>query len=130
RTRFQSEQIGLEIPLMYQHNQARLKSSKIAETIAKNEYQFGKLNLEIEYKKAIDQYKKKLEIVQYYERTVNKNAKTIAEIAQLQFYNGEINYLDLVTLINQSTAIQNNYLDAIRDLNQSISTIYSITFKP
>ena len=67
--------------------------------------------------------------VNYYEKTWLAQAKLIIETANLQFVNGVINYLEWAMLVNQSTMIQNNYLDALTSLNESIIEINYLTSK-
>jgi len=64
----------------------------------------------------------------YLENTYHNNDKIIFETANKQFISGEINYLDWVMLTNQAISIQSNYLDAIKNLNETIIQInYLIT---
>jgi cobalt-zinc-cadmium resistance protein CzcA len=65
--------------------------------------------------------------VEYYETTALKNASVILQTAQQQFRNGDINYLEWVLLTNQAIAIQSEYSDAVKNLNQSIIEINSLT---
>ena len=55
-----------------------------------------------------------------FKETGLKNADLITKTANLQLANGEINYLDWVQLINQSTNVRSDYVDATKSLNQSI----------
>jgi cobalt-zinc-cadmium resistance protein CzcA len=65
--------------------------------------------------------------VEYYETTALKNATVILQTAQQQFKNGDINYLEWVLLTNQAISIQSEYSDAVKNLNQSIIEINSLT---
>jgi heavy metal efflux system protein len=56
--------------------------------------------------------------VQAYETTMLKNASTVLNAANLQFQNGEINYLEWVMLTNQAVSIQSGYIDAVQNLNR------------
>ena len=77
----------------------------------------------------IVQHKANLEIVTYFERLNNKNSKTITDVANKQFINGEINYLDYVILINQAIAVQNSYIEAVKTLNETIISINYLNSK-
>ncbi len=121
--RFHSAQIGLGIPLLGGSQKAKINASKVAENIAESEYQSQVLNLKNEYNKLLTQYNSNLEIVNYFETNSNKNSKIIIDVANKQFINGDINYLDFVMLINQSIAIQNSYIEAVKSLNESIISI-------
>ena len=71
------------------------------------------------------EYNKNLASVNYYEANANKNAETINKTANLQFYNGEINYLEWVMLTNNAIIIQSGYIDAVRNLNSSVIKLSS-----
>ncbi|HNP32925.1 MAG TPA: CusA/CzcA family heavy metal efflux RND transporter [Flavobacterium sp.] len=128
-TRFQSAQFGLGIPLFGGAQKAKIKASKIAETIAENEFQKGKLEIQQQFSNAKSQYEKSLERLEYYEKTALPNAKIISATANKQFYNGEINYLDWVMLIHQSIAIQSDYINAINQYNDAIIQLNYLTSK-
>ena len=127
--RFHSAQIGLGIPLFGGSQKAKINASKVAENIAESEYQTQVLNLKAEYNKLLAQYNSNLEIVNYFETNSNKNSKIITDVANKQFINGDINYLDFVMLVNQSIAIQNSYIEAIKSLNESVIAINYLNSK-
>ena len=127
--RFHSAQVGLGIPLFGGSQKAKINASKVAENIAESEYQTQVLNLKTEYNKLLTQYNSNLEIVNYFETNSNKNSKIITDVANKQFINGDINYLDFVMLVNQSIAIQNSYIEAVKSLNESIISINYLNSK-
>ena len=127
-TRFQSVQVGLGIPLFFGSHRAKINASKINQHISENDYVIERNNLQLGYKSVIGQYQTNLETVNYFEKTALKNAKLIFETANKQFLNGELNYLEWVMLTNQAIGIQSNYLDAVKNLNETIIQInYLIT---
>ena len=73
--------------------------------------------------------RKKNSSFKYYEKTALPNAEIIIKTANLQFSNGEINYLDWVVLINQSIAIKSNYIDTILAHNESVVQLNYLTSK-
>ena len=127
--RFHSAQVGLGIPLFGGSQKAKINASKVAENIAESEYQTQVLNLKNEYNKLLLQYNSNLEIVTYFETNSNKNSNIITDVANKQFINGDINYLDFVILVNQSVAIQNSYIEAVKLLNESIIAINYLNYK-
>jgi cobalt-zinc-cadmium resistance protein CzcA len=127
-TRFQSVQVGVGIPLFFGSHKAKINASKINQHISENDYVIERNNLQLGYKSVIGQYQTNLETVNYFEKTALKNAKLIFETANKQFLNGELNYLEWVMLTNQAIGIQSNYLDAVKNLNETIIQInYLIT---
>ncbi len=128
-TRFQAAQVGLGIPLFGGSQKAKIAASKIAETITENELQKEKMLLQKQYQTVFSQYQTNLEKLDYFEKTAMPNADTITKTANLQFLNGEINYLDWVMLINQSISIKSNYIDTILAFNESVIQLNYLTSK-
>ncbi len=127
--RFHSAQLGLGIPIFGGSLKAKINASKIAVNIAESEYQTQILNLKNQYDKLLVQYNANLEILNYLETNSNKNSKTITDVANKQFINGDINYLDFVILVNQSIAIQNAYIEAVKLLNESVISLNYLNYK-
>lgn len=121
--RFHSAQIGLGIPVFGSSQKTKVIASKIIEKRTNFEYQTQLSMLEIEHKKLISQYNTNLEIVNYFEKNTNNSSKTITEVAKKQFTNGDINYLNFVVLVNQSIAIENDYIESINSLNEIVISI-------
>ena len=126
---FTSIQVGVGIPIFAGAQKARISAYKVNESIADNNFQQQFQQIGKDYKNAFLQYQTNLNAVNYFENTGLKNANLIVSIANKQFINGDINYLDWVVLINQSISIQSNYLDAVKMLNESIISINYLTSK-
>lgn len=118
--RFNSVQVGMGIPLFTKAQKARINSAALSERMAESKYQQVKQQLTTEYQTAIAQYAKYLATVQYLEKTGLKNAQVITETANKQLSAGLINYLEWVQLINQATSVRNDYIEAVKNLNESI----------
>ena len=58
--------------------------------------------------------------MQYFESKPLKNAALITSTANQQIAGGDINYLEWVQLVNQATMVKNDYLEAVRNLNEAI----------
>lgn len=118
--RFSSVQFGIGIPIFMQAQKAKINSAKFNLQIAENNYNTVLQSVQSEYQVTLNQYHKYLKTVNYFKETGLKNADLITKTANLQLANGEINYLDWVQLINQSTNVRSDYVDATKSLNQSI----------
>ncbi len=127
--RFHSAQLGIGIPLFGGSQSARVKASKIQETIAANELEKERLLLENQLKNVLLAFQKNKERLAYFEKTALPNATIITETANRQFIGGEINYLDWVMLVNQSISINNQYIDTVNMLNESIIELNYLTSK-
>lgn len=127
--RFGAASFGIGIPLFTGAQKARINASKVSEAIAENTYQTQILNLENQRLSLMSRYENYLQTVAFYEENSLTEAKVIRETANKQFINGEINYLDWVLLNNQVVSIQANYLDLVRNLNESIISLNYLNTK-
>ena len=127
--RFHSIQFGVGIPLFFNAQRYRIKAACIQQQMANNNFKNYFNDLKNEWNTAWIRYYNNLQNIEYYEKKANPNANLMATTAQLQFNNGMINYLEWVMIMNQSIAIQNNYLESLQSLNESIITIQYLTSK-
>lgn len=117
--RFHTAHVGIGIPIFTSAQKARIKASRINEQVFENNYNIEKQLLKNKLAAAITRYQQNKQTIELYETAYLKNIHTIKETAYKQFINGEINYLDFVMLLNQAITIQNNFVDALHNLNQS-----------
>jgi len=126
---FHSVQVGLGIPIFTSGQKARINAARANEAVVAGEYELNVKNYEAAYKSAIVQYRKYAAAVTYYEMSALKNADVIANTANKQFVNGDINYLEWVLLVNQAVIIQNEYIEAVKNRNTSAIEINSFITK-
>jgi cobalt-zinc-cadmium resistance protein CzcA len=117
--RFQSMQVGIGIPVFAKAQKAKINSAKFSKQLAANQYALSINVLNTHYQSAQQQYLKYKESVDYFEKTGLQNATLILTTANKQFNSGLINYLEWFMLINQATGIKNDYLEAVKNLNES-----------
>lgn len=122
-SRFQSIQVGIGIPLFFGTQKAKISAARIGKIIAENNYTTEFETFQSQYISLVKQHLTNLEIVNYFETYSLKNATLILDAANKQFSSGELNYLEWVMLANQVIIIQSNYLDAIKNLNETIIQI-------
>lgn len=115
--------------MFFGSQKATIKSNKTLELISENNYQIGLQTLNARYLTVLKQYQTQLQTVKYFEETALQNANIITKTANQQFANGGINYLEWTMLINNAVSIQSNYIDAIKDLNQSVIQLNYLTSK-
>ena len=126
--RFSSGQLGLGIPIFSSSQRARIKAAKAASEIADSEYSARLQAQQNRHAQLLSRYESLWEAVAYFERSGLANADMIMGTAKAQFFDGDINYLDYVMLLNQSIAIKSDYIEALRELNQCVIEInYIIT---
>jgi len=124
---FHSVMVGVSVPIFSGGQKARVEASKVAESIAENDWKNTEFALNKRKEQLQQIYQTNLEIVNRYESSELKNAEIITATAQKQFTNGEINYLEFVMLINQTVALKSNYTDALLKLNESAIELQYIT---
>lgn len=121
--RFQSGHVGLDIPIFTGSQKAKINAAKVNEIITLNEYEMNLKNFKNNYSIALSQFYKYDKMVKYFENNILKNAAIISSVAQQQFLNGEINYLEWVLLINQATTIESDYLEAVKNKNLAVAEL-------
>lgn len=117
--RFNAMQVGIGIPVFAKAQKSKIAGAKLNKQVAEANYAIGLQQLQTAYQAAYLQYRKYLQTVQYFENTALKNAQTITNTANLQLANGGINYLEWVQLINQATTVKNDYIESVKNLNES-----------
>lgn len=127
--RFQSAQIGIGIPLFFQAQKAKIKSSKTLQFISENNYQIGLQNLNTEYQSSFKKYIMQLKIVNYFEDIALPNADIIIQTAHQKFTNGDINYLEWTMLLNNAIHLKSQYTEAVNELNLSVIQLNYLTSK-
>ena len=118
--RFHSVQLGIGIPIFAKAQKAKIKSALFQMQIAESNYAIGLKSLQSDFGTALVSCQKYQQTVQYFENTALKNAALITSTANTQLANGNINYLEWVQLINQATTVKSDYLEAVKNLNESI----------
>lgn len=126
---FHSVMVGVGIPIFSGGQKARIHASKVAESIAENDWHNTEFALEKKQQQLKQMYQTNLEIINRYETDELKNSDIITKTAQQQFINGEINYLEFVMLVNQAVLLKSNYADALLKLNESVVELNYITIQ-
>lgn len=123
--RFSAVELGLQIPIFGGANRARIAAGQTQYLAAQAE-----TDDELQRQKSIIQqqllrYQKNKQTLAYYETSALKQARVLTENAQLQFENGNINYIEWMMLVNQSISIQSEYLSALDEWNNTIIELKS-----
>ena len=127
--RFNSAQFGVGIPLFWGSYNSKIKATKLEGNIADNLVLLQTQSLQNQLEKLKIQFQNNTTIVNNFEEKGLENAILISKVANENFINGEINYLDWVMLNNQAITIQNNYLEALKLLNESVISINYMSSK-
>jgi cobalt-zinc-cadmium resistance protein CzcA len=119
-SRFNSVQLGVGIPIFTKAQKAKVSTAKFSKLLAQNNYAVELQSLQSDYQVAFVQYSKYQQAVAYFETKALKNAAIITSTANLQLANGNINYLEWFQVITQATIVKNDYIEAVKNLNESI----------
>lgn len=125
--RFQSFQIGIDLPLFTKAYKARVSAANIQTDMAKNQLLAHRQILQTQLSIALSDYNTHKQIVQNFETNQLPNAQLLIKAAQKQLSLGEINFLEWYLLINQAIQTQSNYAEAVYKLNQSAIQINYLT---
>lgn len=127
--RFTYLQGGIGIPLLGGAQRSRLQAARLNSRIAENERSIAAIELQNNRNTLRGQYKARVDNLTYYRQTGLPNADIIIHTANMQFVNGDINYLQYVSLINQAIATRSAYYDAVNDLNKVIIELNNLTIQ-
>ncbi len=121
--------LGIAIPLFNTSIKNKMKALEVNNEIADNKIIIEKQKLQSQYQQLQQEYRKYKATVAYYETEALKNVELVLATANKKFIGGDINYLEWVMLINQNTEIQSNYVEAVRQLNNTVVQLNSFTNK-
>jgi cobalt-zinc-cadmium resistance protein CzcA len=113
-------QFGVSMPLFKKALRNKLNAISIQDKIIDQKLELQTKQLESQLKEALRRFENNNAALLYYEKEALANSKQIATLADLQYANGEINYMDWVLLMNQVVTIQSDYQDALLQYNESI----------
>lgn len=120
-------QFGVAFPLFNSSFNNRKKALETKTQIVENNLTFEKLKLQNQYQELLQEYQKNKTTIDYYETKALRNVDLVTITANKKFIGGDINYLEWVMLINQNTEIQSNYIETVRNLNNSIIELNALT---
>ena len=121
--RFTGINFGLNIPLTFFSNSAKIKSLKLQQESLQKQADNNKLILQNQLRNAFQQYGVNLSQYNLYRETATANSEIIVNTATVGFKSGEIGYLEYANALQTATDIQLKYLQSIYQINQSIINI-------
>ncbi|MEC4112704.1 CusA/CzcA family heavy metal efflux RND transporter [Myroides pelagicus] len=125
--RFHAFQVGISLPIFTFGQRGIINASKKAEHLANAELVSTRDRMMKKYQQLLTTQQNNEKILNNYEQYTLQNTNTILDTAQLQFINGEINFLEFVILTNQALDLLSNYLDAVKASNDNLIQINYLT---
>ncbi len=126
---FTGFQIGVKIPLSFWSQKGKVQAAKKSYKIAQLNYEQSKLNVTSVLQTAIQNFKKHKSSLAYYEVKGLKLAEMLFNSANKAYKEGELNYLEYVTTIEQAIQLKKTYLNKLNLYNQAIIEIHYLTGK-
>jgi len=113
-------QLGLKIPLFFSGQSARIKSSRIAEEIAKEKSKEYQIQFSARHDELMSQYRTHRKALAYYEQEGNRLSEELVKTSELSFMSGEIDFFQYIISLENAYEIQLDYLDNLDRLNQTV----------
>ena len=127
--RFTGIQAGIAIPLWFVPYTSKIKASKLKEHVAQTNAEYYSKSLSGNYRSLLGEYAKYSNSVDFYEKQAIPEADLIIEQATRSYKAGAMDYLDYIQSLSRALSIKQNYLDALNNYNQTITSIEFITGK-
>jgi cobalt-zinc-cadmium resistance protein CzcA len=115
---FNAYQAGITIPLWFFPQKSRFKAAKADAMVAENQYLEQKAVTESRVSQLTKSLEKTKKILRYYEEGALLLAEEQITTAQLAFKEGEIDYVNYITILNSAIRIKQNHLQYINQYNQ------------
>lgn len=118
--RFTGFQVGLAVPIWFVPHRARVRAAEFTKQVAETRYSYFQKTLKDEQLQAVQQFTVARNNLEYYRTAALPNAELILKQSTIAFKSGDINYAENLIALRSALSIQENYLNTLRDYNQSI----------
>jgi cobalt-zinc-cadmium resistance protein CzcA len=121
--RFHVVQVGIAVPIFRKAQKNRVAAARIAEQIAQTNLEARTIQLEGQYRQALQEYEKQHVSLDYYEKTALLTADLLLSNAQKAFRAGDVGYLEYAQALGRANDIRLGYLDALDAFNRAVIDI-------
>ncbi|RAJ08273.1 cobalt-zinc-cadmium resistance protein CzcA [Chitinophaga skermanii] len=125
--RFHYVSAGISIPIFAKAQSARAGAAKLNYESSIKQASSVELQLQTALNDAVQAVTKYREVLEYYEAKGLSNAALISSTADVQFQNGEIDFLQWVMLVNQAIGIRSEYINTLNSFNQAVIQYNKLT---
>tara|TARA_R110001583_G_scaffold13031_2_gene56911 strand:- start:2152 stop:6564 length:4413 start_codon:yes stop_codon:yes gene_type:complete len=115
---FSAYQAGISIPLWFLPQKSRVKAAKADAIVAENQYLEQKAITESRVSQLLKSLEKIQKTLDYYREGALILAEEQITTAELASKEGEINYVNYITILNSAIRIKQNHLQFINQYNQ------------
>ena len=127
--RYNSVNLGLNIPLFKFGLKQKVKASQANETVMMHEKDKALLDLNMQIQKAWSNYQQTMDLYQHIQKGLIPNAAKMATMANLSFKEGQISYIEWSNAMSQVQQIQMQALESLALFNLNQSTLYYLLSK-
>ncbi len=113
-------QIGLKIPLLFSGNASKIKASKIAAEVSKQQAEDYKIHLNSKKTQLLNELSKYEQALEYYETEGKSLSEEILKTANISFKNGEIDFFQYIQSLENAYAIELQHLENLNNYNQAV----------
>ncbi|HAI45040.1 MAG TPA: CusA/CzcA family heavy metal efflux RND transporter, partial [Maribacter sp.] len=115
---FSAYQAGISIPLWFLPQKSRVKAAKADAMVAENQYLEQKAITESRVSQLLKSLEKTQKTLDYYQKGALILAEEQITTAELASKEGEIDYVNYITILNSAIRIKQNHLQFINQFNQ------------
>ena len=119
--------VGFTVPLWFWQYSGNIKAAKAGLQIAEQQTIAQQLQLAADLQTAASEYTSAQQALSYYETNGLRQAEDIINTGRRFFESGQTDYINYIRNINDAYAIKRNFLETLRNYNQSIININYIT---
>lgn len=112
--------IGTSIPLFKTGQSGRANAASLQTRIAKEELENFRRTITVAFIQCIEELKQNSAQLDYYNTEGLKLAGTISSAANKSYMSGDIGYTEFIQSITRAFDIRSNYLQSLRNYNQSV----------
>jgi outer membrane protein TolC len=120
-------QFGLSLPIWYWSYNSSIRGAKKGVEMARTQRKITSYQLNTEYSRALAQFKQQADNLEYFEKIGLNQADEIIKSARESYRLGSISYYAFLQNIELAFQIEQNYLESLRNYNQSIIMLNFIT---
>ncbi|MBX0334663.1 CusA/CzcA family heavy metal efflux RND transporter [Pontibacter sp. HSC-14F20] len=121
--RFTGYEVGIAVPLWFGAQRSRIKAARINEEAVKSQVRYQQQVLLTELQNLAQELQKHSNTLAYFEQSALRQAEQLNKAAELSFQTGDIDYVEYVQALDQAFQLRSNYLNALREYNQTIISL-------
>jgi cobalt-zinc-cadmium resistance protein CzcA len=113
-------QVGVDVPLFFGAQSARIKAAKIQQSIAGMDLELEKNNLDKAIEQQANECLKLRQAINYYDKGVLKQTEELLKVSGIAYGQGEIGYVEYTQNITQYVSSHIMYLETVNQFNQAL----------